>query len=65
MKHNDTGFILVPVDGAVRPAKGVSTVLSCTGVPVVGGTSLSGRGSEAPKSLGVLEAIEANANVGR
>ena len=44
---------------------GGSTVLSCTRVPIVRGTSLSGRGSEAPKSLGVLEAIEANANVGR
>ena len=43
---------------------GGSTVLSCTGVPVVGGTSLSER-SEAPKSLDVLEAIEVNANIGR
>ena len=42
-----------------------STVLSCTGVLVVGGTSLSERGREAPKSLDVLEMIEASANMVR
>jgi len=54
MKHNDTGFILVPADGAVSPAEGVSTVLSCTGVLVVGGTSLGERGRETPKSQCVI-----------
>ena len=44
--------------------QGGSTVLSCTGVLVIGGTSLSERGREAPKSLDVLELIEASANMG-
>ena len=41
------------------------TVLSCSGVLAVGGTSLSERGREAPKSLDALELIEASANMGR
>ena len=41
-----------------------STVLSCTGVLVVGGTSVSERGKEAPKSLDVLGVIEVSANIG-
>ena len=32
---------------------------------VVGGTSLCGRGREAPKSLSVLELIETSVNIGR
>ena len=32
---------------------------------IVEGTSLYGRGREAPKSLGVLEVIEVSANIGR
>ena len=35
------------------------------GVLVVGDTSLSERGREAPKSLDALELIEASANMGR
>ena len=46
--------------GAVRPA-GVceSTVLSCTGVPVVGEYKQDERGREAPKSLLEEKTIEA------
>jgi len=62
MKHNDTGFILVPADGAVRTAERASTVLSCTGVLVVGGKSLGERGREAPKSLCTRGMIEESAN---
>ena len=43
--------------------QGGSTILSCTGVLIVGGTSLSERGREAPKSLDVLELIEASAKM--
>ena len=39
------------------------TVFSCTGVLVVGGTSLCRRGREAPKSKSVLELIEVSANI--
>ena len=38
--------------------------ITCTGVLVVGGTSLSERGRGAPKSLDVLGVIEASANIG-
>jgi hypothetical protein len=54
---------LVPADGAVRPAKGVSIVLSCTGGLVVGGTSLGEKGREAPKSQSMRKVIEASANM--
>ena len=40
-----------------------SIVLSCTGVLVVEGTSLSERGREAPKSLDMIGVIEASANI--
>jgi hypothetical protein len=59
------GFILVPADGAVRPAKGVCTVLTCTGVLVVGDTCLGERGREAPKSQRTRGVIEASANMGK
>jgi len=38
--------------------------ITCTGVLVVGGTSLSERGRGAPKSLDVLGVIEASASIG-
>ena len=41
-----------------------STVLFCTGVLLVEGTSLSKRGRETPKSLDELELIETSANMG-
>ena len=41
-----------------------STVLSCTGVLVVGGYKRGERGREAPKSLLEEELIEASANIG-
>ena len=45
-------------------SRGGGTVFSCTRVLVVGGTSLRGRGREAPKSPGALELVEASANIG-
>ena len=63
MKHNDTGFISVSTDGAVRPARGVNTVLSYTRVLVVGDTSLGEREREAPKSQCTRKVIEASANM--
>ena len=65
MKHNDTGFILISADGVVHTAERASTVLSCTGVLVVGGKSLGERGREAPKSQSTREMIEESANMGK
>jgi hypothetical protein len=50
--------------GAVHPAECASTVLSCTGVLVVGGYKLGERGMEASMSLRMLELIETSANIG-
>ena len=62
-KYNDTGFILVPAKEAIRPAER-EALYYLHRVLVVGDTSLSERGREAPKSLGVLGVTEASANIG-
>ena len=50
--------------GAVRPARACEcTVLSCTGVPVVGEYKRGERGREAPKSLLEEKMIEASVNI--
>ena len=63
-EYNDTEFILVPAKEDVRPAER-EALYYLHRVLVVGDTSLSERGREAPKSLGVLGVIEASANVER
>jgi hypothetical protein len=60
--HNDTRVYPGSDHGAVRLVGCASTVLSCTGVLVVGGYKRGERGREAPKSL--LELIDASANIG-
>ena len=62
-EYNDTEFILVPAKEAVRPAER-EALYYLHRVLVVGDTSLSERGREAPKSLAVLGVIEASANSG-
>ena len=52
-KHNDTGVILVLAEGPYVQQRRMYCV-TCPGVLVVGDTSLSERGREAPKSLEVL-----------
>ena len=49
-EHNDTKLILVPAKEAIRPAER-EAMYYLHQVLVVGDTSLSERGSEAPKSL--------------
>ena len=58
-EYNDTEFILVPAKEAVRPAER-EALYYLHRVLVVGDTSLSERGREAPKSLDVLGVIEAS-----
>ena len=62
-EYNDTEFILIPSKEAVRPAER-EALYYLHQVIVVGDTSLSERGREAPKSLGVLGVIEVSANIG-
>ena len=62
-EYNDTEFILVLAKEAVCPAER-EALYYLHRMLVVGDTSLSERGREAPKSLGVLGVIEASANIG-
>jgi len=55
------GFILVPAAGPYVQQRGVHcTALSCTRVPVVGGT---GKAREGGKLPGLCSMIEASANI--